>query len=267
MKNKIGLAIITCNREDLFHQAVAAIPEVDYNIVINDGKVLINKTDLAKINLLVEHKINEGVGRSKNEALKLMMAEGCEHLFISEDDVSVIDKEVCEKYIRASEISGIKHFNFSYHGPDNKDSAGNPNPRLKTKFKEFSLGFHFFLGGAFSYYHRDVIERAGYIDEKFKNFHEHVEHTYRIIKAGYHPPFWWFADLSESYKMLKDLDPDLSRSVIRKNKLFYDLRLRYYTRIFNKKLGLKLENIPKHTESEVRQKLIEIQSKYGGGNE
>ena len=267
MKNKVGLAIITCDREELFHKVVEAIPKVDYNLVVNDGKKLKIKPDSCKINRLIEHNINLGVGRSKNEALKLMMSEGCEHLFISEDDVCVIDQTICEKYIRASKISGIKHFNFCYHGPDNKDSKGNPNPILSIDYNGISLGFHFYLGGAFSYYHKEVIEKVGYIDEKFMNFHEHVEHTYRIIKAGFHPPFWWFADLIDSHNILKDLDPDLSKSVIRKNKIFYNLRLRYYTHLFNQKLGCKLEDIPKYSEDEVKKILAELKSKYGNVNE
>ncbi|MHC1739088.1 MAG: glycosyltransferase family 2 protein [Ignavibacteriaceae bacterium] len=263
MNSKIGLAIITCNREDLFHRAVNSIPRVDYNIVINDGEELRMAPDHAKVDIYIHHKKNLGVGKSKNEALRLMLAEGCEHLFISEDDVEVTDQEVCDKYIRASRVTGIKHFNYAYHGPDNKEENGLPKSRLNIKYNGFDLGFHFYLLGAFSYYHKEVIEKVGYLDERFKNYHEHVEHTYRIIKAGYHPPFWWFADLADSQNMIKDQDPFHSNSVIRKNKIFYNLRLRYYTHLFNQKLGCKLEDIPKYSEDEVREILAELKSKYG----
>jgi hypothetical protein len=33
----------------------------------------------------------------------------------------------------------------------------------------------------------------------------HVEHTYRIIKAGFHPNFWWFADVANSHDLLSDI--------------------------------------------------------------
>lgn len=264
MNDKTGLAIITCNREELFQSALKSLPKVDYNVVINDGKPLRERCDKLKIDDYIQHKKNVGIGKSKNEALKMMMDAGCDHLFISEDDVEIIDTEICYKYIQASKLTGIKHFNYAYHGPDNKDENGNSKSRMIIQYKEILIGLHYYLGGAFSYYHKDVIEKVGYLDERFKNYHEHVEHTLRIIKAGYHPPFWWFADLAESQKMIRDLDPDLTRSVIRKNKIVYGLRLRYYTHLFNKKIGCRIEELPKFNGDQVRIILAEIEKRHAG---
>jgi hypothetical protein len=53
------------------------------------------------------------------------------------------------------------------------------------------------------------------MDTKFKNAWEHVEHTYQIIKKGMHPPFWWFADLANSYEYLSELACSENNSTIR----------------------------------------------------
>jgi len=58
------------------------------------------------------------------------------------------------------------------------------------------------------------------MDEQFYNALEHVDHTYQIIKAGYHPPFRWFADVQGSENCLKDIVPDHQQSKIRSEEDF-----------------------------------------------
>ena len=45
---------------------------------------------------------------------------------------------------------------------------------------------------------------VGFFDENFVNIHEHVDYTYRIIKAGLHPPFWYFADIASAHNYIGD---------------------------------------------------------------
>jgi GT2 family glycosyltransferase len=66
----------------------------------------------------------------------------------------------------------------------------------------------------FSFFTKEVLEKVGLIDQAFYNAWEHVDHTYRIIKAGYHPPFWWFADLHDSHKYLTEAPGAIDNSSI-----------------------------------------------------
>ena len=66
----------------------------------------------------------------------------------------------------------------------------------------------------FSFFTREVLEKVGYIDEQFYNAWEHVDHTYRIALAGYHPPFWWFADIADSEKYLEEAPGAIDNSSI-----------------------------------------------------
>jgi GT2 family glycosyltransferase len=66
----------------------------------------------------------------------------------------------------------------------------------------------------FSFFTRKVLTEVGYIDEDFYNAWEHVDHTYRIIKAGYHPPFWYFSDIYNSHKYLTEAPQAIDKSTI-----------------------------------------------------
>jgi hypothetical protein len=59
--------------------------------------------------------------------------------------------------------------------------------------------------GAFSYYHKDYIQEVGYMDERFMNAWEHVEHTFKGCQMKLNPPFWYFVDHPASDKMLKEI--------------------------------------------------------------
>lgn len=260
MKNKIGLGIITCNRESFFLECFNSAPDADEVIIINDGKPYENFKPNPSVQL-IQHTKNKGVGKSKNEALRFLMNKGCEHLFLMEDDIKIINKNIMNIYIETARKTGLSHLNFAYHGPENKNADGLPNPRTFADCSNgitISLNKHIF--GAFSYYNRKIIEKVGYMDERYINALEHVEHTWRIIKAGGHPPFWWFADVADSYNYIEDVDPARAGSVIRKNKLYFKFIVRYNNFLFKKKYGISVMEIPDCSEEEMRKSLEQIQN-------
>ena len=66
--NRIGLGIITCNREDFYKECYNSVPLdiVDDLVTVNDGSDLVGDYPQTKI---ITHKENKGVGISKNESL------------------------------------------------------------------------------------------------------------------------------------------------------------------------------------------------------
>jgi GT2 family glycosyltransferase len=253
MKSKIGIAVITCDRPKLFQKNISSLPAADTIIVVNDGQEYSSKLYPTCVKEVIQHKQKMGVAVSKNQALKYLVKDGCEHIFLCEDDVKIIDENVFAIYIKTGEASGIYHLNYAYHGPLNKDHNGNPKPRKVINYGDnilLSLNLH--ICGAFSYYTKFVIEKVGMIDERFINSYEHLDHTYQIIKAGLHPPFWWFADVANSCDYIEDLDPDLKMSVIRKRGLNFSIRLKYYGYLFKLKNGLKVQEIQDVDEYELQ---------------
>ncbi len=180
-------------------------------VVVNDGYPYPSETYPSTVEVVIQHKRNKGIGQSKNDALQYLLKSGCEHIFLCEDDIAISDSTIFEQYIHASKLSGIMHLNFAYHDPRNKTENGQClSPRKSIVYPDGTgLALHRHIVGAFQYFRREVLEQCGLMDPMYKNMWEHLDHTYRIIKKGYHPPFWWFADIAHSERFIKDLDPML----------------------------------------------------------
>ncbi len=103
----------------------------------------------------------------------------------------------------------------------------------------------------------------GFIDPVYKNMLDHVDHTIRIIRRGFHPPFWWFADLAESARFIDDLDPDLSRSIIRYDRWSSSAAFHLSNLYFSIKHGHFVQNIPNVDENEVDRVLTELKHEFG----
>ena len=264
MHHKIGIGIITCNREDLFQRAYSGLPDVDRIVVVNDGRPYDADVYRSKKAEVVQHNRNQGVGISKNDALRFLLDAGCDHIFLSEDDVQILDSRVIDEYIRTARVSGIAHFNFAYHGPLNKTPAGVPNPKKIVEYTHGArVALHRHLPGAFSYYSARVLNQVGLMDKLFKNAFDHLDHTYRIIRAGFHPSFGWFADIADSFRYIKDLDEDLSRSVIRRDWLSFRIRYWTYSTYFMMKHGRMAARIPIVAEEHVTQELQLLKQRFG----
>ena len=212
--NKIGLGIVTCNRENFYKQCYESVPldVVDKLITINDGAELKEKYPHTVIHT---HDKNKGVGISKNEAMQYLLDEGCEHIFLIEDDIIIKEKNVFQKYIDTATVSGLWHLMYGYHGPANKTENKNPNPRLIIDYKDHQVALNQHCVGAFCYYHKGVLNNIGLMDEMFKNAWEHVEHSYQIVKAGLLRGYWWWPDVANSYEYLDELACSEENSTIR----------------------------------------------------
>ncbi len=257
---KIGVGIITYNRESFFRKTVSSVIGADSIVIVNDGMPYISDAYPTCVEI-IQHRRNKGIAHSKNDALRYLLNENCEHIFICEDDVYLANPEIINSYIRASKETGILHFNYGFHSPINRDENGVPVTRKSIPFGKFDLIFTKHVLGAFSYYRDIVIKDVGFMDTRYKNVYEHVDHTYQIIKSGYHPPFWWFADLAESIHSIGELDIHQIQSQNMKNAFFYKLRLRAYGIYSAIKNGQALYNIPDTSESDVMRVLEEIKTK------
>jgi GT2 family glycosyltransferase len=235
---KIGVGIVTCNRPHYLKGLIDSLPQVndiDELVIVNDGEPLsedvasIGKDyDFSHINW-IQNKVNLGVGKSKNKLLRYLLDKECDYIFLIEDDMVILDQTVFKQYIEASNASGIQHFNYGPGSPFNrKQNIQNfdlhnrhllsqytePNPKLIVDYKTCKVALYEHTVAMFSFYTKEVLEKVGLIDEDYYNAWEHVDHTYCIIKAGYHPPFWWFADLANSHKLLAEAPGAIDNSSI-----------------------------------------------------
>lgn len=242
---KIGVGIVTCTRKDMFEKLVASLKPCDGII---DRVVVFEDTikDKAYENEFYSSKAfegwncshyemgaysNVGVGKAKNYCLEDLLREGCDHIFLIEDDMLIKDPKVFEKYIEASKVSGIQHFNYGPGSPFNRkqdikfdlhnrhllNQKSDPNPRLIIDYNGVKVDLFEHTVAMFSYYSKLALEAVGLIDTNYHNAWEHVDHTYQIIKANLHPPFWYFADIHDSLSYIEEQENAITQSSIANN--------------------------------------------------
>ena len=184
----------------------------------------------------------------------------------TEDDILVKNHGVFDVYIKHAKVSGIYHLNYALHGPANKvggDEAGSPNPREIVEYdNDVEIALYPNCVGAFSYYHKDVIQTVGYMDEFYKNAWEHVDHTAAIAKAGFHPPFWWFADINKSWEYLDDIKGSIQNSSIRHTDE-WNQRMSEGAMWFKRKFGHIPTQMPNVSIEEVQNIVSRIEEKFG----
>lgn len=212
MNNTIGIGLVTYNSEERIKSSAPSVPtNVDKFVIVNDGTPY--KSELyPKHAQVITHDRNLGVGIAKNTAMRTLLNSGCEHIFIMEDDIIIKNPDVFNEYIKHAKKSGLHHLMYGYHGPANMKD-GKPNPRTIIDYSDgVKIALNLHCVGGFCYYHKGVLRNVGYNDEVYKNAWEHVEHSYRIVKLGLLPAYWWWPDIANSYDYLIDNDPNLVTS-------------------------------------------------------
>ena len=116
---KIGICVVTRNRREYLETCINSIINLltyDHIVIINDGDTAFTYKSIPTIN----NKENLGVGKSKNKGMRYLLNNGCDHIFVIEDDIVIKDSTVLQKYIEASKASKILHLNYALGTPFNR---------------------------------------------------------------------------------------------------------------------------------------------------
>lgn len=214
-----GLAVITYNRLAYLKNCILSLNAHQWGhaavkVIVDDSSTEAGYGDFleeCRRNgiTVIRNEFNGGVAVTKNAALRCLIERGCKHLFLMEDDILIKSERTLCYYARYAEINKLQHINFALHGELNR----------AKEMLCFHGGWWILcypdLTGALSYYTRELIDQIGYMDEKFHNALEHVEHTYRAAAIGYTLPFWYFADHPLNVELLAEQPAALPNSVIR----------------------------------------------------
>jgi len=272
----IGVGIITCNRPDylnsLLESLKLSLSSIDELVIVNDGKSL----DLPSVNIINNEK-NIGVAKSKNKALNHLLDKGCEYFFLIEDDMIIKDSSIFTQYVEAHKVSGIHHFNYGPGSPFNRkqkirnfdlhnrhdlDQDTDPNPKLIVDYKTCKIALYEHTVAMFSFFTRELLDKGlGFMCEDFDNCWEHVSSTNYIIKAGYHPPFWWFADLANSHELITEAPGAIENSAIAQDKDDWMKRVMSGREIYKQKHGYYPNQPPISTKEEVINFIKQIKPK------
>lgn len=280
-KEKIGVGIVTCNRPDYLRGLLNSLKPCEEAIqelvVVNDGDPLAD-SDLFELEVIkgkwLQNETNLGVAKSKNKALKHLAAAKCDYFFLIEDDMLIKDPTVFLQYTEACKVSGIQHFNYGPGSPFNRkqtiqnfdlhnrhllDEKSQPNPKLVVSYKNnIDIALYEHTVAMFSFFTKSVLQKVGGLPEEYDRCWEHVDHTYQIIKAGFHPPFWWFADLANSHNLLEEAPGAIEKSSIAKDKNEWMERVMEGRELYKQKHGHYPNQPPIFSKEEVLESLKQI---------
>jgi len=257
--NNFAIGILTCNRTDFFKKCYESIaPFAIPKCVVNNFESTITDSELLQ-DFLDEHhrdvkyfwanKTNS-IAYGKNKIIKWFLEKTSkEWLFIVEDDIIVQCISVFDHYIRTAKQSGFKHLMFGLAGPNNFQNSIQHPILMIGKI----LSFYRHCVGAFCLYHRDVLDKVGLMDERMINCFEHVEHSWRIAKAGFIPATFGFWPDALDKHCLIDQDHDLKYSTMQRTpQVLYNKNVQEALKLFQELHGFhpyqKLEELNKLDE-------------------
>lgn len=175
----LGVALSTHNRRDLFDRTLRQwqrwAPPGTVIAVVDDASD-VPVPDISGVTV-IRHDVRLGVAMTKNRGIAALLDAGCDHLFLSDDDVH----PVCDFWWRPYTQSPEPH--LSWQGPQHNRLVGGDDDHYAVVFPK----------GYLLYAYRDVIDAVGGMDPAFGAWGgEHVEWQQRIHDAGL--TRWPYAD-------------------------------------------------------------------------
>lgn len=262
--NKIGVGILTNNRPDMFKELLESLPagnndahgeKINTYVVYATNDSFMNAPAFTSMYHALHIKCYTFtrptcISWCKNQLLRMMINDDCKHLFLLEDDIKIADPLVFEKYIAGAENTGI--LSLCYKGDSKVRNAIDINGT--------SITFADTLNRSFVYYPKSFIKTLGFYDERYdKSTIEHIDLTYRFIKAGVLPQWGWFADLEGSENMIKQI-PHTSSD---KTSDEYKARYWYECSWFKHKYGSFHFQLPAGVDTAVLTHVEKLKDMYG----
>jgi hypothetical protein len=258
-KEKIGLGIVTYNSESYFESLYKSLDlnVLDEVVVVNGGNEYEGRYECEWI----QHKENKYPAASRNDCIQYLIGKGCDHIFLCEDDMIIKDNKIYQKYIDASEETGLKYFSYV------SISAGagerhKRTPRLTVKYSDdVAISFYGNMCNEFTYHHRSCFEISGLYDVRFRDPFD-VDMAYRESQTYYCSPFWWFADIVDSDDYIKNNPVAVSRlQSSSRSDGSREQRIAEQWDLFFRKHGVYVNQITQCTKEEVLDKLRHIKGR------
>lgn len=253
--DKIGIGIVTYNSEPYFKELWDSLQRscarFDELVVVNGG----NKYEGNYECSWIQHNINYYPAVCRNDAINFLMQRNCDYIFLIEDDMLIKDKDIFNKYIKASKETGLKYFSFVSMSA-NTGSPGERKPLLTVNYKnDVSISFYQNMCNEFTMHHKSCFEKVGLYDTQFRDPFD-IDLAYRESLQDYSAPFWWFADIEGSDDLV--MNNPVATSRLQANDRpdgSRNERIIEQFELFNKKHGMYISQIPMCSQKELLDKL------------
>jgi len=195
MKDKIGVGITTYNSESYYKALYESLPldRIDCLVTVNGGDKYQNNYS----GKWIQHTQNKYPSVCRNECVEYLLEQGCEHIFIIEDDMIILNPSIFDEYIRVSKGTGLKYFCFVSTGAGSGDAHHRTPKTIIDYPNNLQVAFYQNMCNEFTYHHRSAFLDTGKYDENMRDGFD-VDMVYRESKKDYSSLFWWFADIVNS---------------------------------------------------------------------
>jgi GT2 family glycosyltransferase len=203
MESKVGVVILNWNGKDDTLECLESVYKIDYPhfevIVVDnastDGSVEAIKSKFPQSKVIVNAE-NRGFCGGNNIGIKQAIACGAEYVFALNNDTVVkplILKELKEALDSDQRIGAVSPYIAFYQKPErvqfdalaidwgNGDTFGKHPGNAMAAAQLLDTDFVTWCAVLF---HKRIIERVGYLDERFFAYYEDVDWSVRLKKAG-----------------------------------------------------------------------------------
>lgn len=169
---KIGIGITSVNgiRGDVFKYGVKMHEENNLN-------------DSFEYSVHFDNPNNrKGIAKSKNYCLRELMALGCDHIFLFDDDTWPIGHDWYNKFIVSAFLNNQHHLSYL---PERGNYMGQLSNIVRPREFGEGLLIYPYSWGCMLYFDRHCIETCGGYNEEFEIYgYEHCELSMRIYNMG-----------------------------------------------------------------------------------
>lgn len=195
---RVGIGVITKDRCHLLRELMPSLISTTRALapvlyVSDDGSSDGTSEYLNSIGVTHDNTPAGGVASNKTRALARLMEQGCDYLFLLEDDVIPVREGWCETLVYAMKNGPEKHLNFIP-----ADKTGYKTIRREKIAGNLTLAYQSGLTGLLMCMTREVVETLGGFCRGFDPYgYEHIDYTLRASRAGFCDTGCGFAHVEE----------------------------------------------------------------------
>ena len=200
----VFIVIVNWNGLEDTLECLASISKLDYpnrqTVLVDNGSTDGSQARLKVVTsnfTLIEHKANLGYTGGNNAGMRYALAQGADYVWLLNND-TVVESDSLSKLVATANkdqnIGLISPITYEYHDRariqfcgvcadmSKQTIVGAPDPR---GHQPDALSRELLLWGTALFIKSTVIQRIGYLDDRYFAYHEDLDYSLRAINAGF----------------------------------------------------------------------------------